>query len=55
MRDYESGEGLSDIENQGNFAMFVDEEPLTFYDAVHNSKWRLAMISEIAAINKNDT
>lgn len=55
MHDYESDEGLSDIENQGNLAMFIDEEPPTFYDAVHNSKWRLAMDSEIAAISKNDT
>ena len=55
MRDFGSGEGLSDTETDHRFAMYVDEDPLTFYGAVHNIKWCLAMDSKIAAIRKNNT
>lgn len=39
MSDYDSGAGLSEEEQDGNFAMFIDEEPLNFGDAVHSKKW----------------
>lgn len=55
MCDYDSGEGLSDDNHQGNFALFVDDDPLSYKDAAQSAKWRYAMDSEIEAIRKNDT
>jgi len=54
MRDYDSGDAYSD-DNQGNFALFVDEDPLSYENAARSAKWRDAMDSEIAAIQKNNT
>ena len=55
MRDYDSSEGLSDDDHQGNFALFVDDDPLSYMDAAQSAKWRCAMDSEIEAIRKNNT
>ena len=55
MRDYDSGKGLSDDDHQGNFALFVDDDPLSYMDAAQSSKWRCAMDSEIETIRKNNT
>ena len=55
MRDYDSGKGLSDDDHQGNFALFVDDDPLSYMDAAQSDKWRCAMDSEIEAIRKNNT
>ena len=55
MDDYVSGEGLSEEENEANMALMVTLDPLSFDEAVKNSKWRLAMDSEIEAIKKNKT
>ena len=57
MQDYVSGQGLSDEENvdMAHLALFSDSDPLTYEDAVKNSKWRQAMDAEIEAIVKNDT
>jgi len=54
MRDYDSRDAYSD-DNQGNFALFVDEDPLSYENATRSAKWRDAMDSEIAAIRKNNT
>lgn len=65
MRDYASGEGLSEEENEVNAAMFAEnevnasvfasEDPLYYEEAVKISKWQLAMDAEIKAIEKNET
>ena len=55
MRDYDSGEGLSDDDHQGNFSLFVDDDPLSYMDATQSAKWRCAMDSEIEAIRENNT
>lgn len=55
MRDYVSGEGLSEGENELNMALVASADPLNFEEAVKSSKWRLAMEAEIRAIEKNKT
>ena len=36
-RDYESGENFSDDDDQGNFALFVDQDSLTYVDAAKSA------------------
>ncbi|XP_068336582.1 uncharacterized protein [Pyrus communis] len=57
MRDYETGDGLSDEEsvNLTHLTLFTNGDPTTYYDAVKSEKWRQAMDREIEAIEKNDT
>jgi hypothetical protein len=55
LRDYDSGEGFSDEDHQGNFALFVDADPLSYEDAARSNKWRCVMETEILAIKKNNT
>nr|DAD39485.1 TPA_asm: hypothetical protein HUJ06_013808 [Nelumbo nucifera] len=55
MRDYETGEGLSEEEDETNLALFASADPLYFEEAVKSAKWRTAMDSEIKSIEKNDT
>lgn len=56
MRDYESGEGFSEEEeDRAYMALFVDSDPITYEEAVKNAEWRTAMNSEIAAIERNNT
>lgn len=55
MRDYVSGEGLSEEENELNMTFVVDADPLSYEAAEKDSKWRLAMDAEIKAIEKNET
>lgn len=56
MRDYESGEVLSEEEDLHNLAMFVsNEDPTSYEEAALSLKWRKAMDVEIAAIVKNKT
>ena len=56
MRDYESGEGLSEEEeNMTNMAMFAGADPISFEEAVKSEKWRNAMNLELESIEKNDT
>ena len=55
LQDYDSGEGFSDEDHQGDFALFVDADPLSYEDAARRNKWRCAMETEIAAIKKNNT
>ncbi|KAL2498771.1 cysteine-rich RLK (RECEPTOR-like protein kinase) 8 [Abeliophyllum distichum] len=57
MQDYVSGQDLSDEENvdMAHLALVSNSDPLTYKEAVKNSKWRQAMDAEIEAIVKNDT
>ena len=45
MRDYESGQGLSDeeIAYMTHLVFFTDEDPVTFEEAVKFEKWRQAI------------
>lgn len=45
MRDYESGQGLSDeeIANMTHLALFTDGDPVTFEEVVKSEKWRQAI------------
>ena len=38
-----------------HFALFADCDPVTFEEAVKQSKWRKAMDEELAAIERNNT
>lgn len=55
MRDYVSGEGLSEEEIEANLALFTPIDPLYFEEAVTCEKWRAAMDSKMKAIERNDT
>ena len=56
MKDYVSGEGLSEEEETHNFVMFtITSDPTTFEQAVKSDKWRIAMNNEIDAIENNNT
>jgi len=62
MRDYESGDGLSDEEGveqltqeMQQLAMFISNDPTTFEEAARSQVWRDAMKSEMVAIEKNET
>ena len=55
MRDYVSGEGLSDDEETANFATLLTDDPFYYEDAMKYEMWRKAMDSEIKAIEKNNT
>jgi len=54
MRDYVSGEDLSDDEEITNFATLLTDDPFYYKDAVKYEMWRKAMDSEIEAIEKNN-
>ena len=53
MQDYITGEDFSDSES--NMALIMSSDPIYFEDAVKIKHWRLAMDSEINAIEKNNT
>jgi hypothetical protein len=54
MRDYVNGEDLS--EKDSYMVMFAAaDDPVFFYEAVKDAKWRMAMDAEIDAIERNDT
>ncbi|KAK0603198.1 hypothetical protein LWI29_002398 [Acer saccharum] len=55
MRDYVSGEGLSEEENELNIALVAFADPLSYEEAVKSSKWRQAIDAEIRSIEKNET
>nr|DAD19628.1 TPA_asm: hypothetical protein HUJ06_021091 [Nelumbo nucifera] len=55
MEDYVSGEGLSEEEIELNMALVASTNPINYEEAMKNSKWRLAMDSEINSIEKNQT
>jgi hypothetical protein len=53
MQDYVTGKDLSEYES--NMALIMSSDPIHFEDAVKIKHWRLAMNSEINAIEKNNT
>lgn len=53
--DYISGDELSDDENLAHLAMFADNDPISYSEAVATNTWRKAMDAEITAIEKNGT
>ena len=57
MMDYEvSGDDQSDDDDAlVHFALFLDCDPITFQEAVKESKWKKAMTEEIRSIEKNNT
>ena len=55
MRDYVSGEGLSEEEDSANLALFSSSDPVHFEEAVKHDNWRKAMDMEIKAIKRNNT
>ncbi|KAM2928689.1 hypothetical protein COP2_035913 [Malus domestica] len=57
MRDYDTGEGLSDEEsmNLAHLALFTNGDPTTYCEAMKSEKWKQAMDREIKAIEKNNT
>jgi len=55
MRDYVTGEGLSEEDNEAHLAIFAATDPIHFEDALKSEKWRHVMDLEMEAINKNDT
>lgn len=54
MRDYESGENLSEEEDTEHQALFAGGDPISFDSAVKIMKWRKAMGAEIEVIERND-
>ncbi|KAK1588139.1 hypothetical protein Q3G72_020176 [Acer saccharum] len=55
MIDYVSGDELSDDNATAHFILFEDCDPITFEDAMKDSKWQKAMDAEIKATANNDT
>ena len=53
MQDYITGEDFS--ESESNMALIMSSDPIYFEDAVNIKHWRVAMDSEIYAIEKNNT
>ena len=47
MRDYETGEGISEEDNKAHSAMFATTDPIHFEDTVKSEKWRRAIDLEI--------
>ena len=56
MRDYVTGEGLSEDEEIQSMVMYTEAgDPSTYEEAAGCSKWRKAMECEIQAIERNET
>ena len=55
MRDYETGEDLSEEDNEAHLTMFTTTDPVNFEDALKSEKWRQTMDLKMEAINRNDT
>lgn len=54
MMDYDVSYSSS-VDENANFALFVDSDPITYTEAVKEEKWREAMNNEIKSIEKNQT
>jgi hypothetical protein len=55
MRDYVSGEGLSEEETELNMTIVTSNDPVSYEKAVKSYKWREAMDTEMESIQKNET
>ena len=55
MRDYATGEDLSEEDNEAHLAMSTTTDPINFEDALKSEKWRQAMDLKMEAINRNGT
>ena len=55
MRDYVSGDELSEEETGLNMAMVPSDDPVTYEEAVVSKNWRNAMDTEMQSIQKNKT
>jgi len=55
MRDYVSGEGLSEEETELNMTIVTSDDPVSYEKAVKSYKWREAMDTEMESIQKNET
>ena len=55
MRDYVSGEGLSEEETELNMEIVTSDDPVSYEEAVKSYKWREAMDAEMESIQKNET
>ncbi|CAM8991569.1 unnamed protein product [Rhodiola kirilowii] len=56
LQDYTPGEGLSEEEEITNLSMFTClQDPTSYEEAEKDEKWRNAMLSEIQAIERNNT
>lgn len=54
MTNYKEGENLSDDDNT-NAMLVTEDDQVTFEDAVKRKKWRVAMVKEMEAIERNQT
>lgn len=52
MADYEAGDGLSDEDGLNAMIMVIEDDPLSFEEAVNSKKWRDAMMAEIESIER---
>lgn len=52
MRDYKTGEGLFEDDNNANWVMFAVADPIQHEDTLKSGKWRRAMDIEMEAIEK---
>ena len=55
MKDYTTGECLSEEDNEAHLAIHAATDPIHYEDALKSEKWRHTMDLEIEAINKNGT
>ncbi|KAJ6855707.1 Integrase catalytic domain-containing protein [Populus alba x Populus x berolinensis] len=55
LRDYETGDGLSEDDSASQLAMFAAADPIHLDDAVKSEKWRTTMDVEMEAIKRNGT
>jgi len=55
MRDYVSGEGLSEEETELNMEIVTSDDPVSYEEAVKSYKWREAIDAEMESIQKNET
>ena len=55
MNDYVSHINFSEEEGQAHLVLFAELDPITYAQAVQSEKWKQAMDSEIAAIERNNT
>jgi len=55
MFDYTSGEEISDDNIAAHHALFAENNPITFEEAIKSAKWRKAMDTKIEVIERNNT